>query len=103
MGRTYYIILSIILILQAIPLSYYTYKLFHNSYNNGFWNFIVLVTQDFVFLGLLVLLIYVSTQPQKATVPNISNREKKYCGYCGTENEKDANFCQKCGKKISET
>ena len=36
------------------------------------------------------------------TIPNISNPEKKFCGYCGTENTIDANFCQKCGKK-SET
>lgn len=25
----------------------------------------------------------------------------KYCRYCGTENKKDAHFCEKCGKKIS--
>jgi len=24
----------------------------------------------------------------------------KYCRYCGTENKKNAHFCEKCGKKI---
>ncbi|MGD8506413.1 MAG: DUF973 family protein [Candidatus Bathyarchaeota archaeon] len=28
--------------------------------------------------------------------------EKKYCRYCGTENQSDAVFCAKCGKKIAE-
>jgi hypothetical protein len=34
--------------------------------------------------------------------PSIST-EKKYCRYCGTENNKDAIFCEKCGKRIAET
>jgi ribosomal protein L40E len=40
---------------------------------------------------------------QRTTIvqPSVSI-EKKYCRYCGTENKKDAVFCEKCGKKIRE-
>lgn len=29
------------------------------------------------------------------------SEEKKFCQYCGAENKVDADFCQKCGKKIT--
>jgi hypothetical protein len=28
--------------------------------------------------------------------------EKKFCQYCGAENKIDADFCEKCGKKLAE-
>lgn len=29
-----------------------------------------------------------------------TSEEKKFCRYCGAENKTDADFCEKCGKKI---
>ena len=35
------------------------------------------------------------------TPPSVSaTLEKKFCQYCGTENNTDATYCQKCGKKM---
>jgi len=48
-------------------------------------------------------------EPQKvdAYKPTLSQTRaaptgKMHCPYCGTENKRDAIFCKKCGKKISE-
>lgn len=41
------------------------------------------------------------TEPRQASpMPSASTY---YCRYCGSENKSDAMFCQKCGKKLSET
>jgi ribosomal protein L40E len=47
--------------------------------------------------------IYAIYRSQKTVVSQTQiAMEKKFCRYCGTENKKDAVFCEKCGKKISE-
>jgi ribosomal protein L40E len=33
--------------------------------------------------------------------PEASSLSKTFCRYCGVENETDAVFCKKCGKKIT--
>jgi hypothetical protein len=56
----------------------------------------------------------VPTKPQKAFVlpeePNANEKSrvverqgKFYCRYCGTQNPKDAAFCESCGKKLRES
>jgi len=35
------------------------------------------------------------------SVPVTTTEEKKYCRYCGAKNKTDADFCEKCGKKIA--
>jgi hypothetical protein len=64
---------------------------------------VILVFIGLVLGGIGIYEIYsslktVSPQPSITTLA-----EKKYCRFCGTENKKDAVFCEKCGKKISET
>lgn len=40
--------------------------------------------------------------PLPPTTPTIPvSEEKRFCQYCGAENRVEADFCQKCGKKIS--
>lgn len=60
----------------------------------------------FIFVGLLFCLlgIYETHRSQRIAIaqPSVS-MERKFCRFCGTENNKDAVFCEKCGKKISET
>jgi len=42
--------------------------------------------------------------PTRPPVPppevQIAKEEKRFCRYCGTENKTDADFCEKCGKRI---
>jgi uncharacterized membrane protein len=41
--------------------------------------------------------------PSSPSAPTVAvTVERKYCRYCGTENQSDAVFCAKCGKKIAE-
>ena len=62
-----------------------------------------------IMIGVLLSIcgIYGINRSQKAVAsqppPPPVSMEKKFCRFCGTENKKDAVFCEKCGKKISET
>ncbi len=48
------------------------------------------------FVGMLLLVEYYSKKPQvNAMAPN-----SNYCRACGTENETEAMFCEKCGTKL---
>jgi len=42
----------------------------------------------------------VSAPVPLSTVPTVISEGKKFCRYCGAENKTDADFCEKCGKKI---
>ena len=44
-----------------------------------------------------------SPPPVPVPLPPVAvatSEEKKFCRYCGAENKTDADFCEKCGKKI---
>ena len=63
-----------------------------------------------VMIGVLLVIfgIYVINRSLRTPVmqsqppPPPPSMEKKYCRYCGTANNKDAAYCEKCGKKIIE-
>jgi ribosomal protein L40E len=59
-----------------------------------------------IILGILFSIwgiVEINRSQRTAIVQPLVSMEKKFCRYCGTENNKDAVFCEKCGKKISET
>lgn len=46
----------------------------------------------------------VSSQQKQVPAPlRMRSASTYYCRYCGSENKSDAMFCQKCGKKLSES
>jgi len=38
--------------------------------------------------------------PREQKLANVQTQERLFCRYCGSDNKKDAVFCQKCGKPI---
>jgi len=62
----------------------------------------VLIFLGFLFglMGIFEIRYSQKTIAEKSAVS--VSMEKKYCRYCGTENNRDAVFCEKCGKRISE-
>jgi hypothetical protein len=104
------IIFGCILILTGIviPFLYYTYT--YNrltgqviSYEFPLLPYGVLVA----ILGAVVIVIglIIKNEPTTSAVPPhvatpTSSTLKKYCRFCGAENNSDAIFCEKCGKQI---
>jgi len=79
------------------------------QYENSLYEMMVLFVMGviFLFLGIVMFLssLYRTSIASSHRIliakPSVS-MEKKYCRYCGTENNKDAIFCEKCGRRISQ-
>jgi len=96
-------------VLLKMPKAYAQYP----DYGSGFF-FVILLIVSFIIVA--ALLDYFnpridsrssksksdfSLESQLYPPPQVPQQEKLFCRYCGVENEGDAVFCMKCGKKIS--
>ncbi len=84
----------------------------HNFVGNpGDFATVQLYGAIFIFLGIFVAIIgifAINHSQKKIVSQSLPSQtpvsiEKKFCRFCGTENKKEAVFCEKCGKQISET
>lgn len=70
-----------------------------------YWENVRVVMTIIIVIGIsATVIVNMPTHPEQ--IPSTSpvfvatTKEKRFCRYCGAQNKTDADFCERCGKKI---